>query len=164
MSLMERYFEEKLKSMTKPTCSVTPVPSLALQMIETDAHKTENYEYFFLDDPKVHGKSKMKKAFCEPGNVEFCPPIVLANAFGPKEIEIKRSAENGGDVVYTSKDQMETDFRNGALHPGDLKSTASSIMMDVLDKISCIIKESKELTMASKNLKAFEKKMTKKKK
>ena len=42
---------------------------------ESTAHKSESDEYYLLDDPKVHGKSKMKKAFCEPGNVDFCPPI-----------------------------------------------------------------------------------------
>jgi Tyrosyl-tRNA synthetase len=163
-ALIERYYEEKLQSMTKPMFFSTKTTSLALQMIDSEAHKTENYEYFVLDDPKVHGKSKMKKAFCEPGNIEFCPPIVLANAFGPADIEIKRSVENGGDVVYQNKQDMESDFKSGSLHPGDLKATASTIMVGVLDKISSIIKKDKGLTIASKSLKAFEKKMSKKKK
>lgn len=163
-ALIERYYQEKLQSMTKPNFISTTATSLALQMIESEAHKTENYEYFILDDPKVHGKSKMKKAFCEPGNIDFCPPIVLANAFGPADIEIKRSVENGGDVVYRNKKDMESDFKSGSLHPGDLKATASTIMVGVLDKISSMIKEDKNLTMASKALKAFEKKVSKKKK
>mmetsp|Transcript_17111 Transcript_17111/g.32376 ORF Transcript_17111/g.32376 Transcript_17111/m.32376 type:complete len:772 (-) Transcript_17111:80-2395(-) len=163
-ALTERYFDEKLHGMTKPTFSSTTAPTLALQMIESEAHKTENYEYFVLDDPKVHGKSKMKKAFCEPGNTEFCPPIALAIAFGPADIEINRSAENGGDVVYRNKEEMESDFKSGSLHPGDLKATASTIMVGVLEKISSIIKEDKVLTTASKTLKAFEKKQSKKKK
>ena len=84
-------------------------PKLALQLPrESAAHKTEFDEYFIVDDPKVHGKSKMKKAFCEPGNVEFCPPIELLAYFGGldsggKEVTISRSPENGGDVTYTTK-------------------------------------------------------------
>jgi tyrosyl-tRNA synthetase len=160
--LIERYFDKKLEGMFKPVFSVTNSQSLALQLIEDEAHKTENYEYFILDDPKVNGKSKMKKAFCEPGNIDFCPPIVLSNAFGPDKMEIKRSPENGGDVVYKNQEDMEADFKSGALHPGDLKAMASAIMVGVLDKISTAIKEDKDVTKASKTLKAFEKKMKKK--
>lgn len=160
--LIERYFDKKLEGMFKPVFSVTNSQSLALQLIEDEAHKTENYEYFILDDPKVNGKSKMKKAFCEPGNIDFCPPIVLSNAFGPDKMKIKRSPENGGDVVYKNQEDMEADFKSGALHPGDLKAMASAIMVGVLDKISTAIKEDKDVTKASKTLKAFEKKMKKK--
>lgn len=162
--LIDRYFDEKLETMSKPSFAVVKTPSLVLQDIEDEAHKTENYEYFILDDPKVNGKSKMKKAFCEPGNIEFCPPIVLANAFAAGDIEIKRSEENGGDVVYKKQTDMEADFKSGALHPGDLKATASTIMVGVLDKIASAIKADKEATQASKALKAFAKKMAKKKK
>lgn len=162
--LIDRYFDEKLETMSKPSFAVVETPSLVLQDIEDEAHKTENYEYFILDDPKVNGKSKMKKAFCEPGNIEFCPPIVLANAFAAGDIEIKRSEENGGDVIYKKQADMEADFKSGALHPGDLKATASTIMVGVLDKIASAIKADKEATQASKALKAFAKKMAKKKK
>jgi len=35
---------------------------------------------FHLTFLQVHGKSKMRKAFCEYSNTEFCPPIVVASA------------------------------------------------------------------------------------
>jgi tyrosyl-tRNA synthetase len=162
--LIERFFDEKLDGMTKPKFAITGETSLALQMIETEAHKTDNYEYYILDDPKVHGKSKMKKAFCEPGNIGYCPPITLANTFNTSDIEIKRSPENGGDVIYKTQAEMESDFEKGALHPGDLKAAASAIMVAVLDRISSEIKADKDATKASKALKAFAKKMSKKKK
>merc|ERR1712157_535244 len=80
-------------------------PKLALQPPrEVEAERMDTDEYYLMDDPKVHGKSKMKKAFCEPGNVSFCPPISLASAFTfdigggtddgkKKEILIKRTEE-----------------------------------------------------------------------
>ena len=106
----------------------------------------------------------MKKAFCEPENIGFCPPITLANVFASSEIEIKRSPENGGDVIYKNQADMETDFEKGTLHPGDLKATASAIMVAVLDRISTEIKGDKDASKACKALKAFVKKMSKKKK
>jgi hypothetical protein len=49
---------------------------------ESAAHRTEFDKYFATDDVKVHSKSKMKRAFCEPGNVGFCLPIELLAYFG----------------------------------------------------------------------------------
>lgn len=162
--MISHYFAEKLESLKNPTIIVESCPSLGLQKIENESHKTENYEYFLLDDPKVHGKSKMKKAFCEPGNIDFCPPITLALCFGPGIITVQRSPDNGGDIKYSSKEEIEADFKNGNLHPGDLKATSTAIMLKVLEKISFAIKNDSDSTKASKGLKAFQKKMSKKKK
>jgi len=150
--------------MVKAAPIVVHCPSLELQKVENESHKTENFEYYLLDDPKVHGKSKMKKAFCEPGNIDFCPPIALAMAFGPKELVIHRSPDNGGDVTYKSKEEIETDFKSGSLHPGDLKASSTAIMIQVLEKLSSALKTDSDAAKASKALKAFQKKMSKKKK
>ena len=162
--LIKNFFAEKLESLTMPSILAKSCPSLELQKVENESHKTENFEYYLLDDPKVHGKSKMKKAFCEPGNIEFCPPIALAVAFGPSEITIKRSPDNGGDITYNSKEEIEADFKSGALHPGDLKAASTVTMVQVLEKITSAMKSDSDATKASKALKAFQKKMSKKKK
>jgi len=162
--LISRYYDDVLKTINKPELRTKASASFILQKRESEAHRTDNDEYYLLDDPKVHGKSKMKKAFCEPGNTKFCPPIILSIALGSSNVVIKRSAENGGDVTCTSQLEMETIFENGSLHPGDLKATACAIMVNVLEKISIAIKADKDVTKASKTLKALEKKMSKKKK
>lgn len=162
--LIKSFFTEKLESLTMPSILAESCPLLELQKVENESHKTDNFEYYLLDDPKVHGKSKMKKAFCEPGNIEFCPPIALAVAFGPSDITIKRSPDNGGDITYKSKEEIEADFKSGTLHPGDLKAASTATMVQVLDKISSALKSDSDATKASKALKAFQKKMSKKKK
>lgn len=147
---------------------VTNGPNLALQLPrESAAHRTEFDEYFLVDDPKVNGKSKMKKAFCEPGNVDFCPPIELLAYFGGLDgsgVTISRSPDNGGDVTYRAKSAILSDFESGALHPGDLKGKVAGIMVEVLTKISAAIKGDKNAAKGVKALKAFEKKMAKQKK
>lgn len=110
----------------------------------------------------------MKKAFCEPKNIEFCPPIALASAFTfgfagiEGELTIKRSPDNGGDIVFKNRDDLEASFANESLHPGDLKAATSQIMVGILDKISAAIKSDSETTKASKALKAMAKKLAKK--
>merc|ERR1711862_803154 len=108
-------------------------------------------EYYILDDPKVHGKSKMKKAFCEPGNIEFNPPITLLSQFSlsnssttdaaaaaaaaattTTNVTIERSEANGGNVTYACQKEIEDDFANNKLHPADLKNATSKVMVNVL--------------------------------
>ena len=110
----------------------------------------------------------MKKAFCEPGNIDFCPPIVVAStlSFGfdgqsAGAFVVKRSDENGGDVTYESRAEIEKDFSSGALHPGDLKASATTIMISTLEKLATGIKNDGDATKASKALKAFQKKLAK---
>ena len=113
----------------------------------------------------------MKKAFCEPGNVAFCPPIALASVFsfdlgivGNGSVIIKRSEENGGDIEYKNAEEIVKSFSDGSLHPGDLKAASSAIMVDVLDKLAIGIKADGEASKSGKALKALQKKMAKRKK
>ncbi|KAG7366368.1 tyrosyl-tRNA synthetase [Nitzschia inconspicua] len=169
--LITEFFSEKLPGLTQPSVSSGNGPSLLLQERELEAHKTENDEYYLLDDPKVHGKAKMKKAFCEPMNISFCPPINVASAFafglnpvdGTGELTISRSAENGGDVVFKTRSELEASFADESLHPGDLKAAASTLMVSTLEKLSAGIKADGDATKATKTLKAAAKKLAKKK-
>jgi hypothetical protein len=137
-------------------------------------------------------KSKLKKAFCEPGNVDFCPPIALAEALiwdsaksaapspasstqdgadttavnvSPRLV-ISRPLEHGGDKEYTSADDLRADFvqGEGTLHPGDLKNGVSTVMVDVMTRVIDAIKNDKAVFQASKVLKDFKKKQAKSKK
>lgn len=106
----------------------------------------------------------MKKAFCEPGNTSFCPPIAVAKEFAlaKGELLIQRSSENGGDRVYRVVDELEKEFSDGSLHPGDLKASVSTIMLGVLEQLAKTLKSDKDASKAMKDLKAFQKKSKKK--
>jgi tyrosyl-tRNA synthetase len=112
----------------------------------------------------------MKKAFCEPQNINFCPPIAVASVFtmdntttnNKVSLKVQRSAENGGDREYSSKEELEKEFADGSLHPGDLKAAVTTVIIDVLTKISNELKNDTAASQAAKQLKAFEKKHKKK--
>ena len=110
----------------------------------------------------------MKKAFCEPKNITFCPPIELISAFGfgfsenaTGEVTIKRSTENGGDILFNNRSQLEAAFADELLHPGDLKNAVSTRMVETLEKVAQAIKADGEVTKASKALKTLEKRLAK---
>ncbi|GAX14019.1 tyrosyl-tRNA synthetase [Fistulifera solaris] len=166
--LVSEFFTHKLPNLTAPTSIITKELDVRLQPVrESDALVTENDEYYLTDDPAVNVKSKMKKAFCEPGNTLFCPPIALATVFCLKKetpLVISRSEENGGTCNYENVSTLEKDFRSEALHPGDLKAGVTTVVMDIFANLSSTIKADKEAMQASKTLKAFQKKMSKVKK
>jgi tyrosyl-tRNA synthetase len=58
--MVEGFFSEKLPGVTKPRVSISKGPSLLLQQRESESHKTDNDEYFLLDDPKVSVRPKTK--------------------------------------------------------------------------------------------------------
>jgi len=169
--MITEFFQEKLGTLVQPQVFSGTGPNMILHRRELEAHKTDHDEYYLLDDPKVNGKSKMKKAFCEPTNIKFCPPISIASAFvfgletdSTGEMTITRTADNGGDAVFRTRSELEAAFAKDSLHPGDIKALAAALMVSTLEKISTAIKSSKEATQAKKVLKAAQKKLAKKKK
>ena len=170
-----------------PEVKVESSPDLNLQRRTSEVHRTENDEYYLLDDPKAHCISKMKKSFYEPGNEEYRSPMTLAwilhefvarksmtaeeetttavgvGGEGNGTIVVKCSVDNVGDVVYHQKRPMVVYFAEGSIHPGDLKATAAAIAMQILERVSSGIKADPNVAKVAKVLKAFDKKMAKKK-
>ena len=151
------------------TCLLSSLSSSFLEHFVSSLKK--NLLLIFLKLNQVNGKSKMKKAFCEPTNIKFCPPISIASAFvfgletdSTGEMTITRTADNGGDAVFRTRSELEAAFAKDSLHPGDIKALAAALMVSTLEKISTAIKSSKEATQAKKVLKAAHKKLAKKKK
>jgi tyrosyl-tRNA synthetase len=161
--LIGAYFAEGGIPLPAPAAVACPRVVVALQDVEA-IHATENTEYFVMDDAKQHGKAKMKKAFCEPGNLAFCPPIALVSFFalqhGAGSVAITRTPENGGDITYETAAAIAADFSSGALHPGDLKEYAGKTMSDVLQRIADATKD-KDIANSKKALQAFAKKQSK---
>ncbi|KAK0138792.1 Tyrosine--tRNA ligase, cytoplasmic [Merluccius polli] len=91
-----------------------------------------------LLDKKEDVKKKLKKAFCEPGNIENNGLLsfvkhVLFPLHG--EFSIKRDPKWGGDKVYTAFEEVEKDFAEELVHPGDLKASVEVALNKLLDPI-----------------------------
>ncbi|KAM3596729.1 uncharacterized protein V6R79_019466 [Siganus canaliculatus] len=91
-----------------------------------------------LLDSKEDVKKKLKKAFCEPGNIQnngvlsFVKHVVFP-LFG--EFSIKRDAKWGGDKIYSVFEEVEKDFAEEAIHPGDLKASVEVALNRLLEPI-----------------------------
>ncbi|KAM4699442.1 tyrosine--tRNA ligase, cytoplasmic [Discoglossus pictus] len=90
-----------------------------------------------LDSP-ADVKKKLKKAFCEPGNVENNGILsFIRHVLFPlrSEFVILRDEKFGGNKTYTDYETLEKDFAEQLVHPGDLKLSMEKALNKLLDPI-----------------------------
>mmetsp|Transcript_49945 Transcript_49945/g.128883 ORF Transcript_49945/g.128883 Transcript_49945/m.128883 type:complete len:742 (+) Transcript_49945:103-2328(+) len=118
-----------------------------------------------LTDKEVEVNRKVKKAFCQPQNVEFCPPLDWVEELMALHgnFLISRKPDNGGDKTYLDLAEMRQDFASGALHPGDLKAAFGKAMNSLLEPLREGLKTEEVLKRAQKDLEAYVKAQAKKK-
>lgn len=105
-----------------------------------------------LDEPKQVNK-KLSKAFCEPGNTRDNGVLpILERILFPiyKVFDISRPAEYGGDVKYSSYEEVEKDFAEEKLHPGDLKKAIGLKVNELLAEIQKFYQSSKDFQEIAK--------------
>lgn len=106
-----------------------------------------------LDEPKAV-EMKIKKAFCEEGNIErngILPFIrhVLFPIFEIKKIDqftIERLEKYGGNVSFSNFETLEKAFAQREIFPLDLKIAVSKYLNQLLDPIRNIFKADCKLT------------------
>jgi len=101
----------------------------------------------FLHDSPDEIAKKINKAFCPEKEVENNPVLetVRIIVFRKKdEFEVKRLEKFGGDVVYSSYDELADSYSKGELHPADLKSATARELADVLEPAREYFKDNPE--------------------
>merc|ERR1719516_836151 len=108
-----------------------------------------------LDSPKEIQK-KLKKAFCEPGNItdngvlSFCKYVIFPVALKGEEFVIDRPAEHGGNATYSSYQALEDEFASDKVHPGDLKSAVEKYLNRLLDPVRKVFETPELQKLSSK--------------
>ncbi|XP_025156260.1 tyrosine--tRNA ligase, cytoplasmic [Harpegnathos saltator] len=86
-------------------------------------------------------KKKLKKAFCEPGNITdngvlaFSKHVIFPLFRDDEVFNIPRTAEFGGNISFTKYEDLETAFAKQEIHPGDLKNAVEIYINKLLDPI-----------------------------
>jgi len=147
-----------------PKIETAGVTSLRLQ---AQGEGLEADTQILVTDKEMDINRKFKKAFCEPGNLEFCPPVswvqALLSIFKQDEFVVKRKEQNGGDLTYTAVQQLKEEFGDESLHPGDLKPSLAKAMNEAMASIREGLKKA-DLKKAQKKLDTYAKSLQKKKK
>lgn len=94
-----------------------------------------------LLDSSANVKKKLKKAFCEPGNIEnngilsFAKHVLFPLFKSDEKFIIPRKLENGGDIGFNTYEQLENAFAKEEVHPADLKIGAELYINKLLEPI-----------------------------
>merc|ERR1712190_238440 len=140
--------------LAKPNVQIVETPKLRLL---EDCDGLEVDTNIMLTDKEIDVNKKVKKAFCQPGNVSFCPPIAWVGELLKvrKEFVVTRKPDNGGDKTYTDVEHLRKDFESGELHPGDLKPSLGKKINAFLEKVRGPLKDSDVAKKAQKELDNF---------
>ncbi len=106
---------------------------------ELKMSKSKPKSAVLIHDSPEEIKMKIKNAYCPPKETKFNPIINWTEFlifWGENKLdeglEIKREDEYGGNIVYTNIDKLKVDYKNGHLHPLDLKNAVSDWLIEKL--------------------------------
>ena len=137
-----------LLGLTKPTESSSEDKVLG-KMSKSDPNST-----IFIHDTDDEIKLKIKKAWCEEGNIENNPLLEISKQIifhEYNEMKVERPEKFGGNVSYSEYSQLESDFANKKLHPTDLKLAVSNLLIPLVSIIKEKVVLNQEISDIIKN-------------
>ncbi len=104
----------------------------------TKMSKSKSASGIFIHDSDDEIRSKFKKAWCPEGVVENNPLLEISRHLifhEFNEVTAERPSKFGGNVTFTSYQQLQQEFAEKKLHPTDLKETVSRYIIDIIKPI-----------------------------
>ena len=102
----------------------------------------------FIHNSDDEIKKNISKAWCEEANTQNNSLLEIARTIifhEFNEMNVARPEKFGGNISYTDYNQLETDFAEKKLHPGDLKQTVGNYLIKIISPIREKLNLSKEL-------------------
>lgn len=150
-----------LQGLSKPT--LWPLPTDPIQrkemLIDVKMSKSKpNTCVWIYDEPEVIRK-KILTSFCPEKIVEFNPILDIIKYIifrENKSLEVSRQSKFGGSIEFHSYEELEKTFREGKLHPLDLKNAVAESLIKILEPVRKYFeknREAKELLEELKRIK-----------
>ena len=115
--------------------------------------KSDPNSGIFIHNTDEEIRKKISKAWCEEANIQSNPLLEIAKTVifhQFDEINVERPEKFGGNVSYSDYTQLEKDFVEKKLHPGDLKQTVGNYLVKVVSPIREKLNLSEEIHEAIK--------------
>jgi len=97
-----------------------------------------NSTIFIHDSPDVI-RTKIKKAWCEEGNIENNPLLEISKQIlfhDYDEVKVERPEKFGGNISFSEYAELESVFAKKELHPTDLKQTVSELLVPIVSQLA----------------------------
>ncbi len=122
---------------SSPTSIYNPM-LISLQGPETKMSSSEPKTTFPLHaEPEVI-EERIMGAYCMESAIEGNPIMEIVRlAVFPMQgkLDVERPEKYGGNVTYSTMDDLEKDFSSGELHPADLKKSTAKAVVEILKPI-----------------------------
>jgi tyrosyl-tRNA synthetase len=108
------------------------------QVIASKMSKSQPWTAIFIHDSEEQIREKLLKAWCPEKQAEMNPVLELAKYLifhEKKEFLVERAAKYGGDVIFSSYEELEKEYIEGKLHPMDLKLSVAREISSIIDPI-----------------------------
>jgi tyrosyl-tRNA synthetase len=106
--------------------------------ISSKMSKSKPNTSIFVHDSEKDIRKKISTAYCAPKDIENNPMLDYAKhiIFRMKnEMLVERPQKFGGNLVFSGYHELENAFRNGELHPLDLKNSVASYINEFIKPI-----------------------------
>jgi tyrosyl-tRNA synthetase len=117
---------------------VSKAKDWAERILDIKMSKSKPDSAIFIDDSEQDIKKKINKAYCPEKNIkdnpilEYCKYIIFEKI---KSMHIERPSKFGGDLEIQSFDELSKIYREGKLHPMDLKNSVAYYLNEFIKPI-----------------------------
>jgi len=125
-----------LLGLKKPAMWPPPEGDLSDFWASMKMSKSDKNSALFVHDTPDEIRAKVRKAFCPPDSAQFNPMLDWARKLifaRDGEFRIARTADHGGDLHFTSPEETDQAYLDGALHPADLKNGIAEWLVETLE-------------------------------
>ena len=158
VNMLAREYCDKIKKKYKPVI-LSHHMLLGLKG-EDKMSKSDPESAIYMDDTEADVNRKIKKSYCPPGVkdknpiLEYIKYIILEKF---SRFTVLRKEEHGGKINYKNYIDIENDYVNGSLHPGDLKKAVCVYINEILKPVRDYFNTNKEAQKLRSLVKSYSK-------
>jgi len=114
----------------------------------TKMSKSNPKNSIFIHDSEKEITSKIKIAWCPEGIsdnnpiLEYCKYLIFRDS---DSFTIERPSKFGGDMLFSTYEELESEYKNGKIHPLDLKLSVGRELNDIISPIRAYFSNKSEL-------------------
>ena len=114
----------------------------------TKMSKSNPKNSIFIHDSEEEISSKIKIAWCPEGIsdnnpiLEYCKYLMFHDS---DSFTIERPSKFGGDMLFSTYEELESEYKNGKIHPLDLKLSVGRELNDIISPIRAYFSNKPEL-------------------
>lgn len=125
-----------LLGLLKPDVWPIPQDSREEAIMAMKMSKSKPDSAVFITDTPEEIKRKVNNAFAPEGEITYNPILDWVKYlifYAAGSLDIKRDSKWGGNITYTSYENLEKDYAEKKLHPQDLKAAVAQWLIEKLE-------------------------------